>query len=129
MEGSSCICAGRQPTSWRFTRSFTFIDDCIFGINRLVEANIPEPVNLGSSEMVSINELVSIVEDIAGVKLKRKYLLSAPKGVNGRNSDNTLINRLIDWEPSTSLRDGMKKTFEWIRQEYHNQSEKLEHQV
>jgi nucleoside-diphosphate-sugar epimerase len=73
-----------------------------------------EPINLGSSELVTINQLVDMAEDIAGIKLKRSYNLSAPKGVNGRNSDNTLIQRLLGWEPSTRLRDGMEKTMAWI---------------
>ena len=99
------------------TRSFTFIDDCIHGINELMDKNISEPVNLGSSEMVTINQLVDIVEEIAGIKLERSYNLSAPKGVNGRNSDNTLIQSLIGWEPSTRLKEGMRDTFHWIKAE------------
>jgi nucleoside-diphosphate-sugar epimerase len=73
-----------------------------------------EPLNLGSSELVSINGLVDIVEEIAGLKLKRRYNLAAPKGVNGRNSDNTLIKEIFGWEPSTRLRDGLERTFRWI---------------
>ncbi len=96
------------------TRSFTYIDDCIEGIERLMRSDVREPINLGSSEMVSINQLVSIVEGIAGVTLTRSYDLSAPKGVRGRNSDNTLIRQLLDWEPSTSLRDGLARTYQWI---------------
>ena len=91
-----------------------YIDDCISGINRILHSDIEEPLNLGSSELVTINGLVDIVEDIAGIKLERKYLLSAPKGVNGRNSDNTRIQALLGWEPSIRLRDGMEKTFRWI---------------
>ena len=98
----------------RQTRSFTYIDDCIRGIKKIMYSNIEEPINLGSSEMVSINELVDIVENIAGIKLERKYDLTAPKGVRGRNSDNTLINRYFGWQPSTPLKDGMKKTYDWI---------------
>ena len=100
------------------TRSFTYIDDCIQGIDLIMHSDIAEPLNLGSSELVTINELVSIVEEIAGARLQRRYNLDAPKGVNGRNSDNTRIQRLLGWQPSTSLRTGMKATYEWIRQEF-----------
>lgn len=99
------------------TRSFMFIEDCIKGINDIMYSNINEPINLGSSEMVSINKLVDIVEDIAGYKLERKYDLTAPKGVRGRNSDNTLIRKYLGWEPSIPLRTGMKKTYDWIREQ------------
>jgi GDP-D-mannose 3', 5'-epimerase len=99
------------------TRSFMYIDDCIKGILDIMDSGIEEPINLGSSEMVSINQLVGIVEDIAGLKLERKYDPDAPKGVRGRNSENTLIKRYLNWEPSTPLREGMKKTFEWIEGE------------
>jgi nucleoside-diphosphate-sugar epimerase len=96
------------------TRSFMFIDDCVKGTQAIMHSDIIEPINLGSSELVTINQLVDIVEDIAGLKLKRRYNLSAPKGVNGRNSDNTLIKNLLGWEPDTRLRDGMEKTYRWI---------------
>ena len=96
------------------TRSFMWIDDCIEGINRIMESEIREPINLGSSELVSINHLVDIVEEIAGVRLVRRYNLDAPKGVRGRNSDNTLIQRLLGWEPSTPLAVGMRETYDWI---------------
>ena len=96
------------------TRSFMYIDDCVQGTRSIMESDIDEPINLGSSELVSINQLVDIVEDIAGVKLKRNYNLSAPKGVNGRNSDNTLILEKLGWEPSIKLRDGLQKTYDWI---------------
>ena len=99
------------------TRSFMYIDDCVKGTEMLMESDIDEPINLGSSELVTINQLVDIVEDIAGVKLKRKYNLSAPKGVNGRNSDNTMILDRLGWEPSTKLRDGMETTYRWIEGE------------
>jgi len=91
-----------------------YIDDCIRGTRMIFDSDFAEPINLGSSELVSIDELVSIVEEIAGVRLKRNYNLSAPKGVNGRNSDNTLIRKEFGWEPSTRLRDGMEKTYRWI---------------
>jgi len=96
------------------TRSFTYIDDCLKGTIDLMHSKIVEPINLGSSEMVTINQLVDIVEEIAGIKLKRKYNLKAPKGVNGRNSDNTLIKKLMKWEPNTRLKDGMEQTYRWI---------------
>jgi len=96
------------------TRSFMYIDDCLHGTRAIMESDIREPINLGSSELVTINQLVDIVEEIAGVRLRRCYNLDAPKGVNGRNSDNTLIKRHLDWEPSVSLFEGMAKTYEWI---------------
>jgi nucleoside-diphosphate-sugar epimerase len=95
-----------------------FIDDCTEGIQRISSSEILEPINLGSSEAVTINQLVDIAEDIAGIKLKRKYDLSAPKGVNGRNSDNTLIQKYLQWEPHTSLRVGLEKTYRWIYDQY-----------
>jgi len=103
------------------TRSFMYIDDCIKGIQDIMYSNIEEPINLGSSEMVSINQLVDIVEDIAGYKLQRKYDPDAPKGVRGRNSDNTLIRQYLNWEPSIPLRNGMNKTYEWIREHVVNE--------
>jgi nucleoside-diphosphate-sugar epimerase len=99
------------------TRSFMYIDDCTRGSQMIMESDIHEPINLGSSELVSINELVDIVEEIAGVKLYRKYDLNAPKGVNGRNSDNTKIVNYLRWEPSIRLKDGMARTYEWIEKE------------
>jgi nucleoside-diphosphate-sugar epimerase len=100
------------------TRSFMYIDDCIKGIELIMNSNILEPINLGSSEAVSINQLVDIVEDIAGLKLNRRYDLGAPKGVNGRNSDNTLIQKYLGWEPSIPLRSGLEKTYAWILEQY-----------
>ena len=96
------------------TRSFTFIDDTIVGTVKLLESEFCEPLNIGSSEMVTINQLVTIVEEIAGVRLKRSYELSAPKGVRGRNSDNSLIQSVLGWEPSTSLFEGLEQTFSWV---------------
>jgi GDP-D-mannose 3', 5'-epimerase len=96
------------------TRSFMYIDDCIKGIEAIFESEIHEPINLGSSQLVTINQLVDVVEEIAGLKLKRRYNLDAPKGVNGRNSDNTMIKRYLNWEPSIRLRDGIAKTYRWI---------------
>ena len=96
------------------TRSFMYIDDCLEGTLAILESDIREPINLGSSELVTINQLVDIVEDIAGVKLTRRYDLNAPKGVNGRNSDNTKIKEYLSWEPSIRLRDGLETTYKWI---------------
>jgi GDP-D-mannose 3', 5'-epimerase len=96
------------------TRSFTYIDDCLHGISAITGSEIIEPVNVGSSELVSINGLVDIVEDIAGIQLRRRYNLDAPKGVRGRNSDNTLIRSYLDWEPDTPLRVGIEQTYRWI---------------
>src|SRR5580700_4795320 len=99
------------------TRSFMYIDDCTHGTQAILESEIHEPINLGSNELVTINQLVSIAEDIAGIKLNRKYKLDAPKGVNGRNSDNTKIKQYLGWEPSIRLKEGLAKTFEWIESE------------
>lgn len=99
------------------TRSFMYIDDCLKGVRAIFESEIHEPINLGSSELVTINQLVDMVEDIAGIKLERRYKLDAPKGVNGRNSDNTKIQQYLGWEPSIRLRDGMEKTYAWIEKE------------
>lgn len=102
------------------TRSFMYIDDCLFGTQRILASDVIEPLNLGSSELVTINQLVDIVETIADVRLERKYNLSAPKGVNGRNSDNTLIQAQLGWEPSIKLRDGLARTYEWIVGEFNS---------
>ncbi|ACO33866.1 MULTISPECIES: NAD-dependent epimerase/dehydratase family protein [Acidobacterium] len=99
------------------TRSFMYIDDCTYGTQAILESEIHEPINLGSSEIVTINQLVDIAEEIGGVKLERRYKLDAPKGVNGRNSDNTLIQKYLGWEPSIKLRDGLAKTYAWIENE------------
>jgi len=98
------------------TRSFTYIDDCLEGTLRLMDSDVVEPLNVGSEQLVSINELVDIVERIAGVRLKRNYKLDAPKGVRGRNSDNVRIRRELEWAPSIRLEDGMQKTYAWIRE-------------
>jgi len=100
------------------TRSFMYIDDCVKGIDLIMNSEIVEPINLGSSEAVTINQLVDLAEEFAGIKLKRKYNLNAPKGVNGRNSDNALIQKYLDWEPDTSLRSGLEKTYRWIYDQY-----------
>ncbi len=103
------------------TRSFMYIDDCVKGIDTLIthcEKLIATPINLGSSELVTINELVDIVESIAKIKLKRAYDITAPRGVAGRNSDNTMIQSILHWEPRTPLRNGMAKTYAWIREQF-----------
>ncbi len=97
------------------TRSFMYITDCVEGILKIMYSDIIEPMNLGSSEMVSINKLVDIVEEIASEKLNRTYDLDAPKGVRGRNSDNTMILDLLKWEPTLPLIKGMKETYDWIK--------------
>lgn len=96
------------------TRSFMFIDDCTKGSQMIMNSEIIEPLNLGSDEMVSINQLVDIAEEIGGIKLTRHYNLDAPKGVNGRNSDNTLIKEKLQWAPSIRLKDGLERTYAWI---------------
>ena len=102
------------------TRSFMYIDDCLNGIDMIMHCDelTATPINLGSSELVSVDELLGIIEDIAGFKVKRSYDLGAPKGVGGRNSDNTMIKKIVGWEPSTPLRTGMAKTFAWIGEQY-----------
>jgi GDP-D-mannose 3', 5'-epimerase len=108
---------GREIEIWgdgEQTRSFMFIDDCITGIRKIMDSDITEPINLGSAEMVTINQLVDIVEEIAGVRLERRYNLDAPKGVRGRNSDNERIRAYLDWEPTISLHDGLEATYRWI---------------
>jgi len=104
------------------TRSFCYIDDCVKGIDLIMHCDqlIATPVNLGSSELVSINTLADKIEKIAGVKLKRKYDLSAPRGVAGRNSDNTFIRQVLGWEPNTPLDKGLAATYKWIKVQYEN---------
>jgi GDP-D-mannose 3', 5'-epimerase len=96
------------------TRSFTYVDDTISGVMQIMEQEVTEPINLGSSQLVTINELVDIVEGIAGVKLERTHRLDAPQGVRGRNSDNTLILERLGWEPSIPLQTGLERTYSWI---------------
>jgi GDP-D-mannose 3', 5'-epimerase len=96
------------------TRSFMYIDDCVAGSQMILAGDHLESINLGSSELVSINQLYSIVEEIAGIRCERSYQLDAPQGVRGRNSDNTRIQELFGWEPSTPLVDGMARTYAWV---------------
>jgi GDP-D-mannose 3', 5'-epimerase len=104
----------------RQTRSFTFIDDCVHGIDLIThrEELIATPINLGSSELIAIADLVSLAEEIGGVRLKRRYDLHAPRGVAGRNSDNTMIKQVLGWEPTVSIRSGMRATYDWIERQY-----------
>ena len=96
------------------TRSFMYIDDCLFGTQAIMNSDVEEALNLGREELGTSNQLVELVEDIAGIRPQRNYNLDAPKGVRGRNSDNTLIKEKLGWAPSISLRDGMEKTYRWI---------------
>jgi len=102
------------------TRSFMYIDDCTRGIDQIMhcEKLLATPINLGSSELVSINELVTLAESIGGVTLKRRYDPTAPRGVAGRNSDNTMIQGILGWQPDTPLRQGLEKTYHWIEQQF-----------
>jgi nucleoside-diphosphate-sugar epimerase len=102
------------------TRSFCYIDDCTQGIDRIMHSKdlIATPINLGSTELISIDALVGMVEEIAGVRLERTYDPNAPKGVAGRNSDNTFIRQILHWEPQTPLRTGMERTYAWIAQQF-----------
>jgi nucleoside-diphosphate-sugar epimerase len=101
------------------TRSFMYIDDCIHGIRAIMDSpDVREPINLGSSELVTINQLVTLAERFAGIRLDRRYDLGAPKGVNGRNSDNTLIRDTLGWEPSVPLERGLRATYDWIEQQF-----------
>jgi len=113
----------REISIWgdgRQTRSFCYVDDCVKGIDKIMHCDslIATPINLGSSELVSINDLLTKIERIAGVKLKRAYELEAPQGVAGRNSDNTFIKRALKWEPNTSLDKGLTATYKWIAEQY-----------
>lgn len=99
------------------SRTFMYIDDCVKGIDLIMHSDIREPINLGTSELITVDEFVSMIEDIAQIKLKRNYNLDAPKGVRGRSSDNTLIKKYLGWQPNIPLREGMKKTYLWIEGE------------
>lgn len=99
------------------TRSFMWIDDCLLGIEKIMASNIREPINLGSAESVTINQLIDVVSEIAGISVDRVYDMTKPQGVHGRNSDNTLIKSLLGWEPKTPLQTGLEKTYQWIEQQ------------
>jgi GDP-D-mannose 3', 5'-epimerase len=107
------------------TRSFMYISDCVKGIDMIMHCDelIATPINLGSSELVTINELVDKVEAIAGVKIERRHDLTAPRGVAGRNSDNTFIKSVLKWEPKTTLEHGLRETYGWIRDQYHSRKQ------
>jgi nucleoside-diphosphate-sugar epimerase len=96
------------------TRTFMYIDDCVFGTLMLTASDFADPINIGSSELVTLNQLVDTLESIAGIKLRRKYILDAPKGVRGRSSDNTLIQKVFGWEPKIALQEGLEKTYRWV---------------
>jgi GDP-D-mannose 3',5'-epimerase len=104
------------------TRTFLYIDDCVAGTQALMASEVVEPLNIGSDEIVTINRLVDIVEEIAGVRLKRRFTLDAPTGVRGRSSDNTLIKQKLGWAPSIPLAEGMQETYRWIHDELHERS-------
>jgi nucleoside-diphosphate-sugar epimerase len=114
---TAVVAGNREIEIWgdgEQTRSFMYIDDCLKGTEMLMNSAFADPLNIGSDEMVSINRLVDIIEEIADVRLKRKYNLHAPKGVRGRNSDNSLIKQVLGWAPSIKLRDGLETTYRWI---------------
>jgi nucleoside-diphosphate-sugar epimerase len=113
----AALTGGNEIEVWgdgRQTRSFMYIDDCIEGTRRVMEGEYGGPVNVGSAELVSINQLVDVVEEIGGVSLARRYKPDAPLGVRGRNSDNALMRSRYGWEPSVSLRTGMEQTYRWV---------------
>ncbi len=99
------------------TRSFMYVDDCVAGLIRLMASDYAEPLNLGTDRLVTINELIDLVSDVAGKKLNKQHDLSKPQGVRGRNSDNTLLNRVLGWEPTIQLEEGLKITYRWIESE------------
>ncbi|MCI0498617.1 MAG: NAD-dependent epimerase/dehydratase family protein [Planctomycetales bacterium] len=108
--------------SGRQTRSFMYIDDCVNGIDIIMHCKdlIAVPINLGSNELIAVNDLVSYAEQIGGIKLKRRYDMDAPQGVAGRNSDNTFIKQVLRWEPDTPFKKGLKKTYDWIERQYYD---------
>ena len=115
---AECVVSGRHEIEvWgdgEQTRSFMFVDDCVRGTRMLMDSDVTEPINIGSSELVSINGLIDIISDIAGITVERRHDLTAPQGVRGRNSDNTMILEQLGWEPSTSLRSGLEVTYAWV---------------
>ena len=96
------------------TRSFMYIEDCLTGLEKIMESDFRDPINLGRDDQISINDLIEIIENIAGIKVKRNYNLEAPLGVRGRNSNNDLIKRVLGWEPSIPMEVGLEKTYRWI---------------
>jgi len=99
------------------TRSFMYVDDCVEGLVRLMASNYSEPLNLGTDRLVTINQLIDLVSSVAGKRLKKRHDLSKPQGVRGRNSDNTLLNRVLGWEPAITLEQGLTTTYRWIEEE------------
>ena len=104
------------------TRSFCHVEDCVDGLTRIMESDYTNPVNLGTDELVTVNQLVDTVCEVAGKTLKKLHDLSKPQGVRGRNSDNTLLRKLLGWEPRLSLREGVERTYPWIWEELNRQS-------
>jgi len=103
------------------TRSFCYIDDCLEGTYRLMESDFRDPLNIGSDRLVTIDELIDIISSVAGKKIKKAYQQDKPQGVRGRNSDNTLCKKILNWEPQISLEDGLRKTYQWIEKELRKQ--------
>jgi len=103
------------------TRSYCYIDDCVEGLHRLMQSDYREPLNLGQDRMISINQLVDIVAAIAGKRIRKRYDLTAPQGVRGRNSDNTRLRAVLGWQPSVTLEDGLARTYRWIESELKKQ--------
>jgi nucleoside-diphosphate-sugar epimerase len=106
------------------TRSFMYIDDCIYGTRKILDGNFHDPINLGTDHQVSINQLCTLIEDVANFKIQKKYLLEKPIGVRGRSSDNSLIKKELNWEPKIKLENGLKKTYQWIYEQVLNNGEK-----
>ncbi len=108
------------------TRTFLYIDDCIEGTLRLFESDYSEPVNIGSDEQVSINQMIELIENISGTKnLERIYELDKPKGVRGRSSNNDLVKKVLNWSFKIKLKEGLKQTYDWIYSEINNQGSNL----
>jgi len=99
------------------TRSFCYIDDCLLGVYKLMESDFREPLNIGSDRLVTIDQMIDIVSKISGKKVNKIYQLDKPQGVRGRNSDNSLCKKTINWEPKITLEDGLKNTYEWIKKQ------------
>jgi nucleoside-diphosphate-sugar epimerase len=104
------------------TRSFMYVDDCVEGIYRLIHSDHSQPLNVGTDRLITINALVDLVSGIAGKTLKKEHNLTGPQGVRGRNSDNTRLRQVLDWEPSITLEDGLAITYRWIENELVKQS-------
>jgi len=99
------------------TRSYCYIDDCVEGILRLMRSDFHDPLNMGQDRMITVNELVEIVAKIAGKKISKRHDLTKPQGVRGRNSDNTLLRKVLNFEPKVSLEEGLEKTYHWIEEQ------------